>query len=85
VIGCCLLWLMANLLANAGLAALSLTYGFDTNLDKVALSLTNVSVPDMSHFFESTSPDVITPDLMTEEYVAHKLVYERSSNHCSHG
>jgi hypothetical protein len=74
----CLLWLFINILAQAGIAAVSLTYGFDNNDDAVTLSSKgNITLPDMSHFFPST-PILNTvnsePDVFDEQYTAHVQV-----------
>jgi hypothetical protein len=66
----CLFWLLMNLLAQSGIAMLSLTYGFDTSTAGVIFTPGNVSIPNMAHFYpQGDTPK--TPSLQDEEYTAH--------------
>ena len=51
VIFACILWLVINIAAQAGIAAVSLTYGFETDSTAVLLSYGNTSTADMQHFY----------------------------------
>jgi len=65
----CILWLLINILAQAGIAMLSLTYGFDTNYKAILLNQGNVSIPNMSHFYpQGNNTDITDQD---EKYAAH--------------
>lgn len=69
IIGC-ILWLLINLLAQAGIAMVSLTYGFDPDLTGVLFQAGNVSIPDMTHFFPQGEVRR-NPSVQDEEYMAH--------------
>ena len=71
VIICCLLWLFINIFAQAGIAMIGLTYGFDVNSDAVILKPGNVSIPNMSHFFPSPLSSDTDISLGDEQYTAH--------------
>lgn len=65
----CLAWLFINILAQAGIAMLSLTYGFDVNYNAVLETAGQIEVPDMSHFFPQGNDT--EPGTQDEEYTAH--------------
>lgn len=67
----CLLWLFINILAQAGIAAVSLTYGFDVNADAVTLSPGNITIPDMQHFYPTGQTNVTEFNGFDEQYTAH--------------
>ncbi|TVY47492.1 hypothetical protein LOCC1_G002250 [Lachnellula occidentalis] len=71
VILTCLLWLLINILAQAGVAVLSLTYSWDTDYSAVLKSdhPGNISVPNMDHFYPG--PANKNPSEQDEEYTAH--------------
>ncbi|KAL5328105.1 hypothetical protein ACEPPN_005813 [Leptodophora sp. 'Broadleaf-Isolate-01'] len=67
----CIFWLLANLLAQAGIAMLSLTYSFDVDNSQVQMNPGQlVSIPDLNHFYPQgdLSRD---PSIHDEEYAAH--------------
>ncbi|RDL40900.1 uncharacterized protein BP5553_00879 [Venustampulla echinocandica] len=68
VVGC-VLWLLINILAQVGIAVLSLTYGWEVDYSGVLMKHGNVSIPDMSQFFPQNPGSKIT--LQDEEYAAH--------------
>jgi len=69
VIAACIFWLLINILAQAGIAMLNLTYGFDVNYNAVLHTQGNVSIPDMTHFFpQGNNTD---PSDQDEKYTAH--------------
>ncbi|KAH8594754.1 hypothetical protein B0O99DRAFT_687532 [Bisporella sp. PMI_857] len=68
VIFSCIAWLFINIAAQAGIAMLNLTYGFDVNYDAVLLSSGNISIPDMRHFYPNG--DNLDPGIHDEEYMA---------------
>jgi hypothetical protein len=69
IIGC-ILWLLINLTAQAGIAMLSLTYGFDPDTSELMFSPGNVSIPNMEHFYpQGLNPK--DPSIQDEEYTAH--------------
>lgn len=84
----CVLWLLVNLvspsrpdlchwltriqLAQAAIAMLSLTYGFNTDYAAVQMAKGNASVPSMDHFFPLYSyANSSAPSIQDEEYAAH--------------
>lgn len=69
VVLACLAWLFINIAAQAGIAMLSLTYGFEVDFDAVLQSPGNIQVPDMTHFYPETI--VTDPDIGDEQYTAH--------------
>jgi hypothetical protein len=71
VIISCVLWLIVNIVAQAGIAAIGLTYGFDSNTEAVILASGNVTVPNLSHFFPSPQSDVWDFGVGDEQYTAH--------------
>lgn len=60
-------------MAQAAIAMLSLTYGFNTDYTAVQLSPGgNVSIPSMGHFFPQYSyRNSSNPSIQDEEYAAH--------------
>lgn len=68
----CLAWLFINILAQAGIAMLSLTYGFDVNYNAVLLNPGTIEVPDMRHFYPQGNGTA--PSVQDEEYTAHLYV-----------
>lgn len=70
VIVACLAWLFINILAQAGIAMLSLTYGFDVNYNAVLLNPGKIQVPDMAHFYPQGNDT--EPGVQDEEYTAHQ-------------
>ncbi len=51
VILACLFWLLLNIAAQAGIAAVSLTYGFETDTVGVLLNAGNTSTASMERFY----------------------------------
>lgn len=74
VVVCCALWLLVNLLAQSGLAVLGLTYSFDTDLDKTALTHGNVSGMDMSRFYPPPEATRQAATITDERYLANMSV-----------
>jgi hypothetical protein len=59
VILACILWLVLNIAAQAGIAAVGLTYGFETASDGAILSTGNTSTADMQHFYPSGTTSIV--------------------------
>ena len=55
----CIFWLVLNIAAQAGIAAVSLTYGFEKDDTAVLLSYGNTSTADMERFFPLGSQSTI--------------------------
>lgn len=71
VVFVCIFWLLVNLLAQAGIAMLSLTYSFDLDYSQVQMNPNElVSIPSLDHFYPQgeLSSD---PSIHDEEYAAH--------------
>ena len=51
VIFACVVWLVLNIAAQAGIAAVGLTYSFEIDSTAVLLSTGNTSTADMQHFY----------------------------------
>ncbi|KAH6662299.1 hypothetical protein B0J14DRAFT_307999 [Halenospora varia] len=62
-------WLFINILAQAGIAMLSLTYSWDAATTEYLLHYGNVSIPDMAHFYPTGSE--YKGSTQDEEYTAH--------------
>ncbi|KAH8650629.1 hypothetical protein BGZ60DRAFT_498422 [Tricladium varicosporioides] len=62
-------WLFINILAQAGIAMLSLTYSWDAATDGVLFHNGNVSIADMAHFYPTTLS--FKGSTQDEEYTAH--------------
>ncbi|KAF4626784.1 hypothetical protein G7Y89_g11372 [Cudoniella acicularis] len=62
-------WLFINILAQVGIAAVSLTYNWDTDTNGVLLSSGNVSIADLSHFYPNGNNS--KPTTQDEQYSAH--------------
>jgi hypothetical protein len=58
--------------AQAAIAMISLTYGFDPDYSSVLLSQGNVSIPDMGHFYPQGNDTIRNPTASDEEYTAHQ-------------
>ncbi|TVY45833.1 hypothetical protein LSUB1_G000091 [Lachnellula subtilissima] len=71
VILTCLSWLLINILAQAGVAVLGLTYSWDTDYSAVLKSdhPGNISVPNMDHFYPGAVKGNFSEQ--DEEYTAH--------------
>ncbi|RFU26411.1 hypothetical protein B7463_g9937, partial [Scytalidium lignicola] len=69
VIFACLTWLVINIAAQAGIAALGLTYGFDSDYTQPMLSKGYVAVPNMQYFFPNGNNS--NPSLQDEQFTAH--------------
>ncbi|TGO85220.1 hypothetical protein BPOR_0419g00110 [Botrytis porri] len=66
VFGVAILWLVFNIFVQAAIAAIGLTYGFDTSTESYLFTPGNVTVPDMKHFSNS-----IKPQIQDEQITAH--------------
>ncbi|KIN03201.1 hypothetical protein OIDMADRAFT_119695 [Oidiodendron maius Zn] len=68
----CIFWLVLNIAAQAGIAAVSLTYGFEKDSTAVLLSSGNTSTADMQRFFplDSQSPTLGASDSYEDESYA---------------
>jgi hypothetical protein len=70
----CLAWLFINLVAQAGIAMLNLTYGFDVNYNEVLLGPGTIQIANMDHFYpggNETDTSNADPSQQDEEYTAH--------------
>jgi hypothetical protein len=69
----CLAWLFINILAQAGIAMLNLTYGFEVDFNAVLLGPGTVQIANMDHFYPGGNDTDITkvPSEQDEEYTAH--------------
>jgi len=75
VILACILWLILNIAAQAGIAAVSLTYGFEADSTAVLLSTGNTSTADMQHFYPSGTTSIAagaSEAYEDESYTAHQ-------------
>ena len=75
IILACILWLLLNIAAQAGIAAVSLTYGFERDLTAVLLSTGNTSTADMQHFYPAGSVSTaagLDEGYEDESYTAHQ-------------
>lgn len=75
VIIACLFWLALNIAAQAGIAAVSLTYGFEIDTEGVLLNTGNTSTADMRRFYPLGSVSVNDDSDQTFEdqsYTAHQ-------------
>ncbi|KAL3428320.1 hypothetical protein PVAG01_01829 [Phlyctema vagabunda] len=69
VIFACLGWLFINILAQTGIAMLSLTYGFESDYNSVIMKPGIASIPKMEHFYPwGNNTDI---ELHDEQYTAH--------------
>ncbi|KAF7929403.1 uncharacterized protein EAE98_005321 [Botrytis deweyae] len=66
VFGMAISWLIFNIFVQAAIAAISLTYGFDTSTESYLFTPGNVIIPNMRHFSNTTNPQ-----FEDEEYTAH--------------
>jgi hypothetical protein len=66
----CLLWLLLNILAQVGIAMLSLTYGIEPDPNTALQFPGNVSIPDMSSFIPGMNASY-NPSLTDQAYTAH--------------
>ncbi|KAK8911568.1 hypothetical protein QC760_000584 [Botrytis cinerea] len=66
VFGMAISWLIFNIFVQAAIAAISLTYGFDTSTESYLFTPGSVTIPDMKHFSNTTNPQI-----EDEEYTAH--------------
>ena len=74
VILAAIFWLLLNIAAQAGIAAISLTYGFETDETSAMLNTGNVTIPDMQHFYPlgtSSSQIGMTEGYEDESFTAH--------------
>ena len=55
--------------AQAGIAMLNLTYGFEVNTDAVLLNGKNITLANMEHFWPQGTNTI--PTLSDEEFIAH--------------
>ncbi|KAH8816546.1 hypothetical protein F5884DRAFT_226998 [Xylogone sp. PMI_703] len=69
VILACVLWLVINIAAQSGIAAVGLTYGFDSDYSRPLMVNGNVSIPNMDHFFPNGNNT--NPSLQDEQFTAH--------------
>ena len=77
VISAAIFWLLLNIAAQAGIAAVSLTYGFETDEVSAMLSTGTVMIPDMQHFYPlGTAPSEIgmSESYEDERFTAHLSV-----------
>jgi hypothetical protein len=77
VILAAIFWLILNIAAQAGIAAVSLTYGFETDTTSAMLNTGNVSTADMQHFYPlgtSTSAFGSDENFEDESFTAHQSV-----------
>lgn len=74
VITACLGWLFINLVAQVGIALLSLTYSFDVNYDAVLSSHGTFKAANMTHFFPRPDDVEDQPTLPDEQYTANAYV-----------
>ncbi|KAH7327516.1 hypothetical protein BKA65DRAFT_68441 [Rhexocercosporidium sp. MPI-PUGE-AT-0058] len=79
----CIFWLLVNLLAQAGIAMLSLTYSFDVDYSQVQMNPGQlVAIPYLDHFYpQGELSDA--PSIHDEEYAAHMfgvLTYTYGAN-----
>lgn len=65
----CLSWLFINILAQAGIAMLNLTYSFDVNYNDVLQRSGSFQSANMDHFFPAGNNT--DPSPQDEEYTAH--------------
>ncbi len=56
-------------LAQAGIAMLNLTYGFEANNNEVILNPGNTTISNMQHFWPQGNNT--NPEIQDEEYIAH--------------
>ncbi|RKF59588.1 hypothetical protein OnM2_059078 [Erysiphe neolycopersici] len=70
IIGC-IAWLLVNIIIQAGLALLSLTYNFDVDPNLVQLKPGKAAIPRMDHFYPQTNHVVNGESLRGEQYTAH--------------
>ncbi|TVY84111.1 hypothetical protein LSUE1_G002086 [Lachnellula suecica] len=73
VVLACVSWLFINILAQAGVAMLSLTYSWDTDYTAVLKSSRpgNVTISKMDHFYPSIDGNNNIITIQDEEYTAH--------------
>ncbi|ESZ89893.1 hypothetical protein SBOR_9718 [Sclerotinia borealis F-4128] len=69
VFGMAISWLIFNLFVQTVIAAISLTYGFDTSTESYLFTPGNVTIPDMGHFYPLGNNT--KPQSEDEEYTAH--------------
>ncbi|POS84522.1 hypothetical protein EPUL_005035 [Erysiphe pulchra] len=67
----CIIWLLINVITQAGLALLSLTYNFDMDPNAVQLKPGTAAIPRMDHFYPQTNHVVNGQSLRDEQYTAH--------------
>ena len=68
----CIFWLLVNLLAQAGIAMVSLTYGFSADIRHVQYQTANVTVPDISAFWpQGNLNESQIPSWQDQAYTAH--------------
>jgi hypothetical protein len=75
VISACIFWLILNIAAQAGIAAVSLTYGFETDSTGVLLNTGNTSTADMQHFYPLGTSSIAvgaSESYEDESYTAHQ-------------
>ncbi|TGO13716.1 hypothetical protein BTUL_0064g00160 [Botrytis tulipae] len=61
-------WLIFNLFVQAAIAAISLTYGFDTSTESYLFTPGNVMVPDMRHLSNTTNPHFEDEEITAHAY-----------------
>lgn len=66
-------------LAQAGIAMLSLTYGFNVDTSAVLLTHGDVTIPNMTHFYPWG--DNSDPNVQDEQYIAHCMYSLRRDFH----
>jgi hypothetical protein len=74
VILACIFWLALNIAAQAGIAVVSLTYGFEPDTGTAMLSNGSTSTADMQHFYPLGTTSSAVGSLETyedESYTAH--------------
>ncbi|KAG9230054.1 hypothetical protein BJ875DRAFT_168895 [Amylocarpus encephaloides] len=74
VIIACLAWLFINILAQSGLAMISLTFSWETGNNSVSIRPGEVTAPNMDHFYSYSASVMSDPSNITtqdEMYTAH--------------
>lgn len=80
VILAAIFWLVLNIAAQAAIAAVSLTYGFETDSTSAMLNSGNVSTANMQHFYPFGGSVGLSETYEDESFTAHQLVSTFGSN-----
>ncbi|TGO33286.1 hypothetical protein BHYA_0254g00010 [Botrytis hyacinthi] len=68
VFGMAISWLIFNIFVQAAIAAISLTYGFDTSTNSYILTPGNVTIPDLKQFSKITKPRIEDEQITAHTY-----------------